>query len=403
MMSLTQEENRGSSPHKNVELISLIIALLAVFLPFNSTRMISEWSDSDWMHSTVFRFFYNLFTNENASIFNVSFWIFIRNLSYLAAIALISAYLINFIKSQGKIRNSRLLIIALGCLGGVLLTHLLFSFFSENDFGDFRFQRFLSFGFYVTFIGTLIPAYLNYSLAGKIPKIPINLGGFKKMDSEFSNIKNVTLIKRLVVGTQEFQPERRDVNLGFSWLTCLLSPFVDSLVKKEWVFAGIWFAVLSGIGTVLWTIIAGIATLEFELLMTNFDFRRERIYSEISTLWIWYWLTLIGSWSVYLWLAFDANKRYARRLIQAGWQPAQERDAEILKAHGVIEIDAVVEVASTEEDLFTPTAQVVQMPTPNVQSSSIADELMKLKELLDQGAISSEEYNDLKSRLLNKH
>jgi len=398
-----ERENSNVNSGMKIEMVATIMAIIGIFLPFSSTRIVAEWSDSLWMHTTVIEFLNMLFTAENITISNINIWVWIRNISYLMAIILLFIHLIRSIRTRKELENSKLWIIVLACLAVVVLAHIIINLSTSLELQDMQIQRRLSFGFYMTLIGTLVPVVLKYVLARNT-----TIGsGLSKISPEFSNIKNVTLIKRLVVGNQEFQPERRDVNLGFSWFTFLFSPFIDSLIKKEWTQAGIWFFVLTVLGTIQGVLIVGISSLEIELLLATTSTQRERITSQIASTSLWFVLLLLAFWSICLFLAFGANKRYAKRLIQANWEPAQVGDAKILEAYGIIGADKIAETKKVEEEnkavkknLIAPTMNTAT--NQNTQNNSLADELIKLKELLDQEAISEEEFVEFKKQLLNK-
>ena len=169
-MLLTKNENKKINTHKKIEIIALTIAIMGVFLPLSSMRIISEWGDDGWTHTTVIRFFYNVFTNEYVSIANMSMWVLIRNVSYLVAIVLLSIHLINSIEEKDRLKKSSLWIAILACLGVVVLAHIIFNLSNPISFDDIdiQIQRRISFGFYVTLVGTLVPIYLKYTLSRNI-------------------------------------------------------------------------------------------------------------------------------------------------------------------------------------------------------------------------------------------
>ena len=62
----------------------------------------------------------------------------------------------------------------------------------------------------------------------------------------------------------------------------------------------------------------------------------------------------------------------------------------------------VVVAFAKRSPLIAPTlSEQPQTVVNNIQSASNADELMKFKNLLDQGAITQEEYDKKKEELLN--
>ena len=169
-MLLTEKENKEINTHRKIEIIALTIAIVGVLLPLSSMRIISDWGDDGWTHTTVIRFFYNVFTNEYVSIANMSMWILIRNVSYLVAIVLLSIQLINAIEGKDKLKKSSLWIAILVCLGVVVSAHIIFNLSNPISFSDIniQIQRRLSFGFYVTLVGTLVPIYLRYTLSRNV-------------------------------------------------------------------------------------------------------------------------------------------------------------------------------------------------------------------------------------------
>jgi len=161
-MFLTEEENKNKDTYKKVKIIALIIAIAGVFLPFTSVRIVSGWGSDGWIHTTVMRFFYNVFTNEDISIANISVLILIRNIPYLVAIVLLFIHLVLSLQSKAKAKKSNLLIPTLVFLSVVALAHIISNLSNPALFDDIQIHRRLGFGFYVTLIGTLIPFYLNY-------------------------------------------------------------------------------------------------------------------------------------------------------------------------------------------------------------------------------------------------
>ena len=67
----------------------------------------------------------------------------------------------------------------------------------------------------------------------------------------------------------------------------------------------------------------------------------------------------------------------------------------------IVSFLVVVVAFAKRSPLIAPTSEQPQTVVNNIQSASNADELMKFKNLLDQGAITQEEYDKKKEELLN--
>lgn len=66
------------------------------------------------------------------------------------------------------------------------------------------------------------------------------------------------------------------------------------------------------------------------------------------------------------------------------------------------DVERAYEVKDTLNAIIDEINSEVNQNTPNTQSTSLADEIIKLNNLFKSGAISEDEYNKLKSNLINK-
>lgn len=135
--------------------------------------------------------------------------------------------------------------------------------------------------------------------------------------------------------------ERKDVKVGFSW-TEFFWGFWPALFRADWKWLIIILLVDVGLGVFSW----GGGSLFFNLIF-----------------------------------AFFYNKFYANDLLNSGFEPADDTSYNALLAKGYI-------------------APGRKFTTNNYTSDPELDQLDKLKDLLDQGAITQEEYDIKKKQIL---